>query len=347
MKTVAGSCSAPSILRLFLLPRCRQGGSPRQGYEIADDRGPIASSIGKADQPTGRLAFNMQVGYAFDADLLDRLRHDRHSEPGRHHMDDRHGLRRFLAKLGTEPGPMAARDDGVVQAGSDCPREQDHKLRRERHKRHGTIAGMAMRIRQHDHHWLVDHRLDQEPFPIDYRRAHEGDVDLAAPQACDQSRGVALLRQEDDIGIAVAVCPNDTDNKRMNIGRSSEAKLDAPCRTARVILRASLGPLNLVEDPARLVEQESPGLGEFDATLEATEERGTYLSLKMADLQAEGRLLDAEAFRCAGKMQLFGDRDEIAEMPKLHGSYDPRRSAWRAAPPSPSREVRPHFERRG
>jgi hypothetical protein len=43
----------------------------------------------------------------------------------------------------------------------------------------------------------------------------------------------------------------------------------------------------------------------------------------MANLQAERRLLDAEPFRRAGKMQLLGDRDEIAEMPEFHGYERP------------------------
>jgi len=45
------------------------------------------------------------------------------------------------------------------------------------------------------------------------------------------------------------------------------------------------------------------------------------LVLKVANLQAERRLLDAEPFGRTSKMQLLGDRDEIAEMPEFHG-YD-------------------------
>jgi hypothetical protein len=51
----------------------------------------------------------------------------------------------------------------------------------------------------------------------------------------------------------------------------------------------------------------------------ATVERRAHFPLELADLQAEGRLLDAEALGCAPEMQFFGDRDELTEMPVFHG----------------------------
>jgi hypothetical protein len=38
----------------------------------------------------------------------------------------------------------------------------------------------------------------------------------------------------------------------------------------------------------------------------------------VADLQAEGRLFDAEPLGCAGKMQLLGDRNEMTDVPQVH-----------------------------
>jgi hypothetical protein len=59
------------------------------------------------------------IGDACEVDLRDRLRHDRHAESRRYHVNDRRYLRCLLSKLGTEPGPLTACDDRIVQAGSD------------------------------------------------------------------------------------------------------------------------------------------------------------------------------------------------------------------------------------
>jgi len=77
--------------------------SPYRGHEIAHDRGAIIPPIGKADQRAGRITFNAQIDCAFDADLFERLRHDRHAEPRRHHVNILRHLRRLLAKLGLNP----------------------------------------------------------------------------------------------------------------------------------------------------------------------------------------------------------------------------------------------------
>jgi hypothetical protein len=95
----------------------------------------------------------------------------------------------------------------------------------------------------------------------------------------------------------------------------------------------------LIEEPVSVVEQQHPRLGELHPALQTAKEGRPYLLLKLADLQTEGRLLDAEPFRRASKMQLFGDRDEIAEMPKFHVPTTPFDwlgvACCPAKPPSP------------
>ena len=178
-----------------------------------------------------------------------------------------------------------------------------------------------MRFRQHDHHRFLDQGDDRKPVAIDDRRPDERDVDLAALQGGNQMRRVTLLRREDDAGIALAVGANDTENKLVNIGCAGKAQVNASCLAPCVALHAGRGPFHLFEDSARLTEQKLPGLGEFDAARAAVEEGCPDLVLKVANLQAERRLLDAEPFGRTSKMQLLGDRDEIAEMPEFHG-YD-------------------------
>src|ERR1700760_1921202 len=118
----------------------------------------------------------------------------------------------------------------------------------------------------------------------------------------------------------------------MNVGQAGKAQVDTPRRTAGMALHAGLSPLRFVEEAARLVEQQHPGLSELHPALQATKEGRPYLLLKLSNLQTEGRLLDAEPFRRACKMQLFSDCDEIAEMPKFHVLQYPARSDLCNAP---------------
>ena len=122
----------------------------------------IILPIGKADRRAGRLTFKAYLGDAFEVDLRDRSRHDRHAEPrrNRNHVNHRRYLRRLLAKLGTEPGPLAACHDRMMQTGSDRAREQDQGLLGEGRERHGTITGMRMRFRQHDDRGFFDQGLN-------------------------------------------------------------------------------------------------------------------------------------------------------------------------------------------
>jgi hypothetical protein len=179
-----------ALIRCTAVPPCR-------GHEITDGHGAIIPPIGKADRRAGRVTFNAYIGDACEVDLRDRLRYDRHAEPRRYHVSHRRYLRRLLAKLGTEPGPLTACDDRIVQAGSDRAREEDQGLLCEGCERHGTITGTGVRFRQHNDHGFFDQGLDFEPFIIAQRRPDERDVDLPAPQARDQQRRVSLLRRDE------------------------------------------------------------------------------------------------------------------------------------------------------
>ena len=48
----------------------------------------IILPIGKADRRVGHVTFNAKKDDAFGVDLLDRLRHDRHTESRCHHVND-------------------------------------------------------------------------------------------------------------------------------------------------------------------------------------------------------------------------------------------------------------------
>src|SRR5947208_1845570 len=143
---------------------------------------------------------------------------------------------------------------------------------------------MRMPFREHNHHGLIYQRVERNPFAVDDRRSDECDVDdrrsdecdvdLAAMQRSNQSRSVALLWREDDTGKALPVGPDDAEDKPLKIGRAGETQMNVSRLPARTALHPDLGPLHLVEDPARFIEQQCPRLGELHATRLATEKRG-------------------------------------------------------------------------
>jgi hypothetical protein len=65
----------------------------------------------------------------------------------------------------------------------------------------------------------------------------------------------------------------------------------------------------------RLFQQQRPGLGQFDASRQSTEQQRSHLLFELTDLLAQRRLLDAESFGGSGEMSFLGDGQKMAEMP--------------------------------
>ena len=62
-------------------------------------------------------------------------------------------------------------------------------------------------------------------------------------------------------------------------------------------------------------------MGQRDVLAAPVEQLHSDGSLELTDLLAQRRLSRAEARGCTGKAELFGDRNEIAQMSEFHGSY--------------------------
>jgi hypothetical protein len=63
----------------------------------------------------------------------------------------------------------------------------------------------------------------------------------------------------------------------------------------------------------RLFQQQRPGLGQFDASRQSTEQQRSHLLFELTDLLA--RLLDAGSFGGSGEMPFLGDGQKMPEMP--------------------------------
>jgi hypothetical protein len=79
--------------------------------------------------------------------------------------------------------------------------------------------------------------------------------------------------------------------------------------------------IHLVENDSRSVEEDEPGIRQLHAARLAPEKLHLELLLERADLHAERRLLDSQAFRSPGHVFFFRDRNEIAKVAQLHVPY--------------------------
>jgi hypothetical protein len=84
--------------------------------------------------------------------------------------------------------------------------------------------------------------------------------------------------------------------------------------TAARALRHPGGLLRLRDDRFRFPEKHSAGVRQLHVTLRSVKEGRLDLRLETPDLLAQGRLGNMESGSCPSKMQLFGDRDEIAQV---------------------------------
>src|SRR5262249_61791653 len=78
------------------------------------------------------------------------------------------------------------------------------------------------------------------------------------------------------------------------------------------------GTVYMVEQESRLIEKDRPGWRQRHTTAIALEQPESHLRLQGPDLTAQRGLDDVYARRGAAKVELFGDRDEVAEVAKLH-----------------------------
>ena len=83
-------------------------------------------------------------------------------------------------------------------------------------------------------------------------------------------------------------------------------------------LHLGVGRVHLGEDPARAGDQRLTGLGDRHPPRGALDQGEAELLLEPADLLRERGLGDVLASRRAGEVLFVGERDEIAQLAKLH-----------------------------
>jgi len=76
--------------------------------------------------------------------------------------------------------------------------------------------------------------------------------------------------------------------------------------------------LDATEDVFRLAQERAAGISQRDVMTAPIEQGDTNVLLKLANLLAERRLRGVQPGRSARKVQLFGHRHEVPQMPQFH-----------------------------
>ena len=94
-----------------------------------------------------------------------------------------------------------------------------------------------------------------------------------------------------------------------------------PCSPRAVRRVVASRAVDLIENDACPIEKGDAGVGQLHAARLAAEQLHLELLLQCADLHAQRRLLDAQAFRGPGHVLFFSDGNEIAEVAQFHMPY--------------------------
>jgi hypothetical protein len=93
------------------------------------------------------------------------------------------------------------------------------------------------------------------------------------------------------------------------------------------------GAVGTRDDVPCLFEQELAVRGELHFARGAVEELAAELALECPDLRRKCRLRDVQPLGCAAEVQLLGDGEEVAQMPKLDVHRSRPTSLRRRVPP--------------
>src|SRR5262249_18093771 len=153
------------------------------------------------------------------------------------------------------------------------------------------------------------------------RRADECSVDVFVVQTLHQFAAAAFFEHQRNERRHLAERTNHAWDEWMERGRAREAHDDTSLLAASSPSRGRKRAIDLVENDARPIEERHSCVRQLDAARLTFEELHAELLLQRADLHAERRLLDSQAFRSPGHVLFFSDGNEIAEVAQFHEPY--------------------------
>src|SRR5262249_44278499 len=188
--------------------------------------------------------------------------------------------------------------------------------------------------RHGEHNLIAEERLENDAA-MTPRRTDDAQLELALRDPLDHGLRVGDREGDGDTGVRALELAEENRNDRANRPRGR-------ADVGRAAELAAVGRLQLVDE--LLLELEHPlsaavesraGLGRLDAAPGAVEQLAAEALLERADLQADGRLGDAEPLRRMREALALDNRAERRELARVHkqslsadeAQGDPRRGA--------------------
>ena len=141
-----------------------------------------------------------------------------------------------------------------------------------------------------------------------------------------------LLRALDEVDRDARVLVVEVGDDRVEVvqaGRPHAAEAQVAAQQAGHLVELVAQPVDLVEHPARVVEDERPLGRQLDAAAGPREERDAELGLEPAELLRDGRLGEVQLLAGLRERAVARDRDDRPEVSKLHADK-PRTSPSRS-----------------
>ena len=136
-------------------------------------------------------------------------------------------------------------------------------------------------------------------------------VDPALGHGLGQLAGAAFLEHQPHIGRGIAKAPDHGRHEGVEGRRAGEAHCQPAGLAARHLAHAVHGLVHQRDDVARVRQQRAAAFGQFHAARQTVEQRHAQFLLQRADLLAERRLTDAQAFGGLGQVGFLGHRQEV------------------------------------
>ena len=285
-----------------------------------------ASSQERAPRRRDALAVPGECGAAFERRAREpqdrhvgargrRARHDRDAEPGAGQLDHGPQLAGLAADPWGEPELMASVLNDQSQTAA--AREREHGLVAQFRQRDRLAPAECVAVMNADHE-----RLDRDLTCVDRRRkrlraeADDRGVDPAVGDGGE--RRLVLFVRDHDLDRGMGTVERPERGGEPVIDRPGDA--DAQAAAQQPAQRCDRVPavLGRGERGAGMREERLAGPGERDSRAVAVEQRLAELKLEAADLRADRRLRHRDANRRTRELGLFGDRDEVVELPQIH-----------------------------
>ena len=323
MKDAGKNATAAKCSAARRQPCCwaRQSRTSSISLRQAPDRGIAPDQVERRAQAGG--LGDVDIDHAFDIDPAQRGRHQRHAQAGGHQAQGGQHARRFLRHARAEAGGRAAEMTASYRPGP--------LWRRYRMKDSSASSDSAMRFLGRPDHRMVGGKGRQHGFLQHAFHHHvaagalgatdEGRVDPALGHGLGQLAGAAFLEHQPHIGRGIAKAPDHGRHEGVEGRRAGEAHCQPAGLAARHLAHAVHGLVHQRDDVARVRQQRAAAFGQFHAARQTVEQRHAQFLLQRADLLAERRLTDAQAFGGLGQVGFLGHRQEVAQQAQIDGCH--------------------------